>query len=208
MFHVKPDFCILLYKKNGVKYFFLTPVQYPEILLSHYIFPASLSYYKLKNMQDEIMKIKDRSELIIAILIPIAVGTLSALFAGNMNVYSVINKPSLSPPGILFPIVWTILYILMGISSYIIYESDAPGRSAALQTYVLQLFFNFFWSILFFRFDLYFTSFVWLLALLFLIVKMIWQFNRIDHTAARLLIPYLLWCLFAAYLNFMIFRLN
>ncbi|MCH5251314.1 MAG: tryptophan-rich sensory protein [Lachnospiraceae bacterium] len=154
------------------------------------------------------MKIKDKSSLIIAILIPIAVGTLSALFSGNMQIYSRINKPALSPPGILFPIVWTILYILMGISSYIIYESNDLNKESALRTYALQLFFNFFWSIIFFRLNLYFTSFMWLLALIFLIVKMIVQFHRIKPIAAYLQVPYLLWCIFAAYLNFMIFRLN
>ena len=154
------------------------------------------------------MKRKDKNPLIIAILIPIAVGTLSALFSGNMQIYSNINKPALSPPGILFPIVWTILYILMGISSYIIYVSNGPSGESALRTYALQLFFNFFWSIIFFRFKLFFTAFVWLLVLIFLIIKMIFQFYRIKLTAAYLQIPYLLWCLFAAYLNFMIFRLN
>ena len=154
------------------------------------------------------MKIKDKRSLIIAILIPIAVGTLSALFSGNMQIYSSINKPALSPPGILFPIVWTVLYILMGISSYIIDESNDPKRKSALGTYALQLFFNFYWGIIFFRFNLFFTAFVCLLALIFLIIKMILQFYRIKQTAAYLQIPYLLWCLFAAYLNFMIFRLN
>lgn len=154
------------------------------------------------------MKKKDKSTLIIAILTPIAVGTLSSLFSGNMAIYSTINKPALSPPGNLFPIVWTILYILMGISSYIIYESDNPGKEDALRTYALQLFFNFFWSIVFFRLNLFFTSFVWLLVLIFLIIKMIREFCKINKTAAYLQIPYLLWCIFAAYLNFMIFRLN
>ena len=155
------------------------------------------------------MKVKDKSTLIIAILIPIAVGTLSALFSGNTATnYSVLNKPALSPPGIVFPIVWTILYILMGISSYIIYKSGSPNKESALRTYALQLFFNFYWSIIFFRFNLYFTAFVWLLVLIFLIIKMICQFYRIKQTAAYIQIPYLLWCLFAAYLNFMIFRLN
>ena len=154
------------------------------------------------------MKIKDKNSLFIAILIPIAVGTLSSLLSGNMQIYSSINKPALSPPGILFPIVWTILYILMGISSYIIYESNDPKRGSALRTYALQLFFNFYWSIIFFRFNLFFTAFVCLLALIFLIIKMIRQFYQIKPTAAYLQIPYLLWCLFAAYLNFMVFRLN
>lgn len=155
------------------------------------------------------MKVKDKSTLIIAILTPIAVGTLSALFSGNSaGNYSVLNKPALSPPGIVFPIVWTILYILMGISSYIIYESNDLNKESALNTYALQLFFNFFWSIIFFRLNLFFTAFVWLLVLIFLIVRMIRQFYRIKPIAAYLQIPYLVWCIFAAYLNFMVFRLN
>ena len=154
------------------------------------------------------MKIRDKSSLTIAILTPIAVGTLSALFSGNMQIYSRINKPALSPPGILFPIVWIILYILMGISSYIIYESNDPNKESALRTYALQLFFNFFWSIIFFRLNLYFTALVWLVVLIILIIRMIRQFYRIKPIAAYLQVPYLLWCLFAAYLNFMIFRLN
>ena len=154
------------------------------------------------------MKIKNKNALIIAILIPIAVGTLSALFSGNMSLYSTINKPPLSPPGFLFPIVWIILYILMGISSYLIYESDGPNKSNALITYAVQLFFNFWWSIIFFRFSLYLFAFLWLLVMIFLITVMIYQFYQIKPLSAYLQIPYLLWCLFAAYLNFMIYRLN
>lgn len=154
------------------------------------------------------MKSKDKSTLVTAILIPVAVGTLSALFSGNKSLYAAVNKPALSPPGAVFPIVWTILYILMGISSYIIYVSDDAGSRDALKIYALQLFFNFFWSILFFRFNLFFMSFVWLLALILLIVSIIRSFYKISPAAAYLQIPYLLWCLFAAYLNYMIFRLN
>lgn len=155
-----------------------------------------------------IMKIKNKSTLIIAILIPIAVGTLSALFSRNMSSYSTLNKPPVNPPGFIFPIVWIILYILMGISSYIIYESDSPEKWKALKTYAIQLFFNFWWSIIFFRFSLYFLAFLWLLALIILISVMIYQFYRINQLSSYLQIPYLLWCLFAAYLNFMIYRLN
>lgn len=154
------------------------------------------------------MKIKDKSALIIAILIPIAVGTLSSLFSGNMSIYSRINRPPLSPPGALFPIVWTILYVLMGISSYLIYESDSPYKEKALTIYGVQLFFNFFWSIIFFGFSQYLLSFLWLLALIALIVIMIYTFYQISPLSAYLQIPYLLWCLFAAYLNFMIYKLN
>ena len=154
------------------------------------------------------MKIKDKSALIIAILIPITVGVLSALFSRNMSLYSKINKPPLSPPGFIFPIVWIILYFLMGISSYLIYESNSPEKRKALKTYALQLFFNFWWSIIFFRFSLYLFAFLWLLVLIVLISVMIYQFYQINRLSSYLQCPYLLWCLFAAYLNFMIYRLN
>lgn len=154
------------------------------------------------------MKTKNISTLILFILIPLTVGSLSALLGGNMSTYSQLNKPSISPPAILFPIVWSILYILMGISSYLIFQSGSSGSARALNTYKLQLFFNFIWSILFFRFDLYLFSFLWLLALIVLIAIMIWQFYQISPLAAGLQIPYLLWCMFAAVLNFMIYRLN
>lgn len=154
------------------------------------------------------MKIKNISSLIISILIPIVIGTLSALFSGSMLLYSTINKPPISPPGFIFPIVWIILYILMGISSYIVCESNNPNKGNALKTYAIQLFFNFWWSIIFFRFSLYLFAFLWLLALIFLISVMIYQFYKINRLSSYLQIPYLFWCLFAAYLNFMIYSLN
>ena len=154
------------------------------------------------------MKQENRSTLIISILIPLAVGSLSALLSGTMSTYSTLNKPALSPPSILFPIVWTILYILMGISSYMIYISNSPDAPKALKTYALQLFFNFCWSIIFFRFSLYLLSLLWLIIMIILIYIMIKQFYKISPTAAYLQIPYLLWCIFAAYLNFSIYTMN
>ncbi len=145
--------------------------------------------------------------LILFILIPLATGAVSSLLSGNMS-YDSFVKPSFSPPGYIFPIVWNVLYILMGISSYLIYSSDAPGKEKALQTYKLQLSFNFFWSILFFRFSQYLPAFLWLIVLIVLIVLMISQFYKICPLAAFLQIPYLLWCLFAAYLNYSIYLLN
>ena len=153
------------------------------------------------------MNIKNKAHLIIAIFIPLAVGVLSSLLSGSMA-YSAFNKPSFSPPSYLFPIVWTVLYILMGISSYIIYSSNSPDKRKALTTYAIQLFFNFFWSILFFCLSQYLLAFVWLILLIVLIVVMIYQFYQIQPVAAYLQIPYLLWCLFAAYLNFTIYMLN
>ena len=132
------------------------------------------------------MKQENRSTLIISILIPLAVGSLSALLSGTMSTYSTLNKPALSPPSILFPIVWTILYILMGISSYMIYISNSPDAPKALKTYALQLFFNFCWSIIFFRFSLYLLSLLWLIIMIILIYIMIKQFYKISPTAAYL----------------------
>lgn len=154
------------------------------------------------------MKIRNKSALIISILIPLTVGTMSALFSGNMSSYSILNKPAFSPPGFIFPVVWTILYILMGASSYIVYSSNSPNKSKALLLYCIQLFFNFCWSIIFFGLDLFLFAFIWLIALIFIIIIMIRQFLIVNPLSAYLQIPYLIWCIFAAYLNFSIFLLN
>ena len=149
--------------------------------------------------------------LIIAILIPLAVGGLSALLTrGLMQSFEMINKPPLSPPGILFPIVWSILYVLMGVASYFVYVSDtAEGtKRVALTLYGVQLFFNFFWSILFFNLEAYLAAFVWLVILLILIIATAVLFYAIDKKAGILLVPYILWVSFAGYLNLAIYFLN
>lgn len=153
------------------------------------------------------MKTSSKSNLIIAVLIPLAAGMLSSLFGGSMS-YASLNKPAFSPQGYVFPVVWTLLYILMGISSYLIAASDNPGKRRALTVYALQLAFNFFWSILFFGLSQYWYAFLWLIALIVLIILMIIRFYQIQPLAAYLQIPYLLWCLFAAYLNYTIYTLN
>ncbi len=147
----------------------------------------------------------------ISILIALAVGGLSALVTGkNMNLYETINQPPLAPPGILFPIVWTILYILMGISSARIFMSETSEglKKVALQDYALNLFFNFAWSIFFFNFRVFVFSFIWIVILWGIIIKMIYDFYKIDKPAAFLQIPYLLWVTFAMYLNLGIIILN
>ncbi len=157
------------------------------------------------------MKKINLKALIIAVIIPLAVGGLSALLTrGSMESFAMINKPPLSPPAILFPIVWTILYVLMGLASYFVYVSDiAPGtKRVALTLYGVQLFFNFFWSILFFNLEAYLTAFVWLVILLILIVATAMLFYAIDKKAGYLLIPYILWVTFAGYLNLAIYFLN
>ena len=147
---------------------------------------------------------------IISAAIALAVGGLSAFLTRNsMNIYQSINQPPLAPPAILFPVVWTVLYILMGISSAIIYmrrnETDVSG---ALKIYAFQLIVNFFWSIIFFNMHAYLFAFVWLVILWLLIIAMIASFKKISSIAAYLQIPYLVWVTFAGYLNFMIYFLN
>lgn len=147
-------------------------------------------------------------DMIISILIPVAVGSISALISRIPGRYAGMQQPPFSPPAIVFPIVWTALYILMGISAYMISRSEDARKSRALSVYALQLFFNFFWSILFFRFSWYLPAFFWLAAMIILILIMIFRFFQIKPLAAYLQIPYLFWCLFAAYLNFGVYWLN
>ena len=149
---------------------------------------------------------------IISILIALAVGALSAfLTRNNMDIYSEVVTPPLSPPSILFPIVWTALYILMGISAAMIYTDGTASRSAkenALTTYAASLIFNFAWSIIFFNLRAFLVSFVWLLVLPGLIIKTIADYRKINKTAAYLQIPYALWVTFAGYLNLGFYLLN
>ena len=146
--------------------------------------------------------------LILCIAIPLAVGGISALLTSSgMETFQALNKPPLSPPGWLFPVVWTLLYILMGIASYLVLTSGKPSRSA-LTFYGLQLLFNFFWSIIFFNLERYLFAFVWLIALLILIFITTVLFYKISKPAGYLMIPYLLWVAFAGYLNLFIYLLN
>ena len=147
--------------------------------------------------------------LLLNILLSVGTGLLSALLTGNFTeLYKDVNRPTLAPPVWLFPVVWSILYVLMGVSAYIIGESDAKGKSSALKTYYLQLAVNFVWPFLFFVLGQYWFSFVWLLFLWSLVFVMIIKFYKINRTAAYLQIPYLLWLTFAAYLNFSVAVLN
>lgn len=147
-------------------------------------------------------------KLILCIAIPLAVGGLSALLTrGSMETFQSLNKPTLSPPGWLFPIVWTILYILMGIASYLVLTSEKTNHSA-LTVYGIQLVFNFFWSIIFFNLEAYLFSFIWLVILWILIFITMILFFGISEPAGYLLLPYLLWVTFAGYLNFYIYLLN
>lgn len=154
--------------------------------------------------------LKKLKPYIISIAIALAVGGLSAFFTrGNMDIYDTINTPPLTPPMILFPIVWSVLYILMGISSAKVYtEKDIYDVWGALKVYAFQLVVNFFWSLIFFNMRAFLFAFVWLLLLILLVIIMIVQFHKIRPWTGYLQIPYLVWITFASYLTFMIYLLN
>ena len=140
-----------------------------------------------------------------------AVGGLSAfLTQDSMETFNRLNQPPLAPPGWLFPVVWTILFILMGLASYLVLTSGKSDQSIrnALSVYGFQLLVNFLWPILFFNLGLYLFSFFWLIFLWILILVTMLLFYRIRKTAGYLLLPYLLWVSFAGYLNLSIYLLN
>lgn len=148
---------------------------------------------------------------LISIAIAEGVGILSSLLTKDtMQKYKELVQPSFSPPGWLFPIVWSILFLVMGIASYRIYISGYQKAKVknALVFYVTQLVFNFFWTIIFFRFDLKGFAFVWIIILLSLIIITTLKFYKIDKIAAYLMIPYILWVGFASFLNLAIWQLN
>ena len=149
-------------------------------------------------------------KLLICLAIPLAVGGLGALLSGGMESYQVMNQPPLSPPGWVFPIVWTVLYLLMGYASYRVLVADAPrqDRKKALTFYGIQLFLNFLWPLVFFGLQWYWAAFVLLLVLWVMIYLTMHLFGSIDDTAENLLIPYLLWVTFAGYLNLGVALLN
>ena len=149
--------------------------------------------------------------LIFWILFTEAVGALSGLISRTgMEIYNTtIEQPPLSPPGIVFPIVWGILYALMGIGIARIVQTPASdARSRSILIFGIQLIFNFFWSIIFFRFQAFGFAFLWLILLWILILLMILSFRKVDPLAALLQVPYFLWVTFAAYLNFAIWLIN
>lgn len=148
---------------------------------------------------------------LIWIILPEAVGALSGWLTRNgTQIYKAeAAKPPLTPPGIVFPIVWAVLFALMGIGAARVYLSPASAvRTRGLRLFFLQLFFNFFWSILFFNLQRYGLALVWLVVLWVLILCMTLSFRSADRLAAWLQIPYLLWVAFAAYLNLGVWYLN
>lgn len=149
------------------------------------------------------MKKVNITSMLIYIIGTELVGALSALITGSFShLFMKYSPPPLMPPAIVFPIVWVILYAIMGFSAYLISESpEKTAAKKALVIYCAQLFLNFLWSIVFFRFEAFRPAAVIVLALLFLIIIMMKKFYRVTPLAAYLNIPYIIWVAFASYLN-------
>ena len=143
-----------------------------------------------------------------AIFIPILVGGVVGLITSNSMSNSFLVQPPLAPPAILFPIVWTILYTLMGISSYKIYNSMSCHKGTCLILYGLNLILNFLWPLIFFNLEARLFAFIFIIFLDIVVLLMIFCFYGIDKKAAYLQIPYFLWLIFATILNFSVYFLN
>lgn len=143
------------------------------------------------------------------LFIPLAGGAIVGFLTKNsMNVYNNVARPALAPPPIAFPIVWSILYVLMGISSYLIYESKSIYKEKSLYVYYIQLILNFTWPFVFFSGKMFLVAFFILLLLWGMVIWMTGLFYKVKPVAAYLQIPYLIWLGFAAYLNLSIGFLN
>ncbi len=145
------------------------------------------------------------------VLIAVSVGALAGLFSrSGMKLYEqTAQQPPLSPPMWLFPVVWTVLYVLMGISAGLVaQEEDSPARRKSLNLMVAQLVVNFFWPLYFFNLQAYGFALLWLLLLWVMVLAMIQQMRKVVPLAGWLQIPYLLWLTFALYLNAGVWILN
>lgn len=142
-----------------------------------------------------------------SIIVPLLIGGLVGLIISNYIDYNALVKPTFAPPSIIFPIVWTVLYILMGVSFGIL-KSKSLLDDKTKNIYYIQLFVNALWSIFFFVFKWRLFSFIWILLLILLVLLMIKEFYNKNKVSGLLQIPYLLWIIFASILNLSIFLLN
>ena len=163
-----------------------------------------------------IISVKEIKKYIFSVLIPLLIGYLSNILAkiisgvDTTTYYHELIKPRFAPSGIIFPIVWTILFILMGTSSYIILSQrkNELKTKDAMFYYWLQLALNFLWSILFFGLQLRLTALIDLILLLVFLVIMVYKFYKIKPIAAYLNIPYILWLIYAGVLNYFVWLIN
>ncbi|MEE1186676.1 MAG: TspO/MBR family protein [Acutalibacteraceae bacterium] len=157
------------------------------------------------------MKIKtiNLRTLLSNLALPLAVGVVGAFFVmSGIEKYNLLQKPPLTPPSAVFGIVWTVLYILMGIAAYLVKSSDCYDKQSALQLHYIQLALNLMWTFFYFRLGMYLVAALVLIALIFAVVFTIIRFSQCCVTAGRLMLPYLIWCLFALYLNIAIVVIN
>ena len=142
-----------------------------------------------------------------SILLPVLVGALVGLITSGSMDYNMLQKPPLAPPGAVFPVVWTILYSLMGIS-YGILKVNNQTDEEINWIYYIQLAINALWSIIFFTFKWRLFAFIWIILLAIAVISMIMKFYNKNKVAGLLQIPYILWVIFATYLNFGFYILN
>ena len=151
-------------------------------------------------------------KLIIAIIIPVAVGAISGFFiaSGVESWYQTINKPSWNPPGWIFGPVWTTLYVMMGIALFLVWKSDSSDvlKKTAIALFAIQLILNFFWSFIFFDQQQIGWALVEIIVMWFFILLTIFAFGNVSKLAAWLLVPYISWVSFATILNYTIWKLN
>ena len=148
---------------------------------------------------------------VLLVVTPLLIGIASSILTRDMMLeYGNLNKPFLAPPTILFPIAWTVLYLLMGIGAALIYSKEEykGNRSTGITLHIAQLILNFFWSIIFFNMGQYYFAFVWLVILWLVVFSMLMNYRKISQTAFFLNVPYIVWLTFAGYLNLAVAILN
>lgn len=163
--------------------------------------------YLLLRREGFYIKGNQKVEKIFHALLPLIIGTIVGMVTSNYIDYNDLIKPILSPPGIVFPIVWTIIYLLIGISYTLLKEKGEIPKETK-QLYYTQLIFNYLWTVIFFVFRLKLLSVLWIIILDVLVIVMTYQFYKQNKLSGLLLIPYVLWLLFATYLNISIYFLN
>ena len=148
-------------------------------------------------------------KFLIYLAVPLVIGAIAAFFIRDyVPLYEDLKLPPFAPPSWLFPVVWTLLYILMGISSYIVGKSHSSMRTEALILYGIQLFLNFLWPLVFFIAQNYLLAFILLVLTGYVLLKMIREFNQIQPLAGKLQFPYFIWLLYAGYLNLAVYLMN
>ena len=159
--------------------------------------------------------IKKYKPYIVSFIVTFGIAALSSYFTGDSSiVYNDIVKPKFSPPGYVFGIVWPILYLLMAVAAGSIYKTENISEVAktyknkAIGLYLVQIIINGIWPVLFFKYEMFLISFIWIIILWILIIFMLIIFKKISNIAAYMIVPYFLWVSFAAYLNLMIYMLN